>query len=67
MSEDLQQSISCLKPLADAVVEAASALNAAMQAAAGEGLSVRVEVLPAEGGGGDEAPMVRVRVSRQIA
>jgi hypothetical protein len=66
--EDLQEAIVRLKPLADTVVEAATALNAAMRAACEAGLSVRVEVLEEEQTAGDDPmPLVRVRVAKRIA
>jgi hypothetical protein len=67
MSEDLHRTIAELKPFADAVVDAATALNGAIQAAARQGLTVRIEVLDENTAANPEAaPMVRVRISKQI-
>ncbi len=66
--EDLQGTISRIKPLADSVVEAATALNAAIREACRQGLSVRMDVLE-EFPDGDEEPIprVRARISKRIA
>jgi hypothetical protein len=66
--EDLQETIARLKPLADSVVETATALNAAMRAACEAGLTVRVEVLEEQQTAADDpVPLVRVRVAKRIA
>jgi hypothetical protein len=68
MSANLTEEIGRIKPLADAVVDAASALNAAIQAAAGNGLTVRIDVLEQPGADDVErVPLVRTRVSKRIA
>jgi hypothetical protein len=68
MPEELQDTIGRIKPYADAVVEAASALNAAIQAAGGSGLTVRIDVLEQDGGpDGESLPLVRARISKRIA
>ena len=68
MSDDLAGTISRIKPLADAVVEAATTLNAAIRAAAEQGLSVGLDVNHAPAPGGDEPiPSVRARISKRIA
>lgn len=68
MKSDLTEEIGRIKPLADAVVDAASALNAAIQAASAEGLSVRIEVPDQwSDGDGERVPVVRARVSKRIA
>jgi hypothetical protein len=68
MSANLTEEIGRIKPLADAVVDAASALNAAIQAAAGNGLTVRIDVLEQPGADDFErVPLVRTRVSKRIA
>ena len=67
MSE-IEETITRVKPLADAVVEAATALNAAIRTAAGRGLSVQVDVVeehPDEDG--EPVPTVRTRISKRIA
>lgn len=67
MSDDLHRTIAELKPFADAVVDAATALNGAIQAAGRQGLSIRVEVLEENTTANPEAaPLVRVRISKQI-
>jgi hypothetical protein len=68
MTESLQEIIGRIKPLADEVVEAANTLNAAIQAAASQGLSVRLDLLeqPAEEDG-EAVPLVRARISKRIA
>jgi hypothetical protein len=68
MSDELGATIARIKPLADAVVDAATALNAAVRAAAEEGLSVRLDV--SESPAGPDAkplPTVRARISKRIA
>jgi hypothetical protein len=68
MSDDLGGTIARIKPLADAVVESATALNAAIRAAAAEGLSVRLDVSEAqEGSDAEPVPSVRARISKRIA
>lgn len=68
MAEDLQETISEIKPLADAVVEAATALNAAIRAACEHGLTVRIDVLEERGAADDEpVPLARARISKRIA
>ena len=68
MQDDLHETISTIKPLADAVVEAATALNAAVRAASGQGLTVRMEVLEEHGDRDeDPVPVVRARISKRIA
>jgi hypothetical protein len=65
--EDLHDTISRIKPLADTVVEAATALNAAIRAAADQGLTVRLLVSEHPGDGDDEPiPAVRTRISKRI-
>lgn len=64
--EDLQQSIARLKPLADQVVDAATALNAAIRAAAQQGLTVRVDVLEESVPDDEPTPQVRTRISKRI-
>lgn len=68
MSDDLGATIARIKPLADAVVDAATALNAAIRAAAEQGLSVRLDVgeSPADADG-EPVPTVRARISKRIA
>jgi uncharacterized protein YybS (DUF2232 family) len=68
MHGDLTEEIGKIKPLADAVVDAASALNAAIQAASANGLTVRIDILeqPARDDG-ERVPLVRARVSKRIA
>ena len=66
--EDLQGTISRVKPLADTVVEAATALNAAIRAAADQGLTVRLAITEHPVDGDDEpVPAVRTRISKRIA
>jgi hypothetical protein len=67
MDDDLGTTIARIKPLADAVVEAATALNAAIRDAAEQGLSVRLDV--SENPAGPDAepvPTVRARISKRI-
>ena len=67
MTDDLGGTIARIKPLADAVVEAATALNAAVRAAAEQGLSVRLDL--SEAGDDPDAepvPSVRARISKRI-
>lgn len=65
--DDLGASIARIKPLADAVVEAATALNAAVRAAADQGLSVRLDLSEHPGGSDAEPiPIVRARISKRI-
>jgi benzoyl-CoA reductase/2-hydroxyglutaryl-CoA dehydratase subunit BcrC/BadD/HgdB len=66
--EDLHGTISRIKPLADTVVEAATALNAAIRAAADQGLTVRLTITEHPIDGDDEpVPAVRTRISKRIA
>jgi hypothetical protein len=68
MNEELHETISRIKPLADAVVETATALNEKIQAATAGGLSVRIDVGEAEtGADGETVPVVRARISKRIA
>ena len=68
MSDELGATIARIKPLADAVVDAATALNAAVRAAAEEGLSVRLDVSESPAGPDAEPlPTVRARISKRIA
>jgi hypothetical protein len=68
MDTNLVDEIGRIKPLADDVVEAASALNAAIQAASASGLTVRIEVLDQPpNGDGESVSLVRARVSKRIA
>jgi hypothetical protein len=65
--EELHDTISRIKPLADTVVEAATALNAAIRAAADQGLTVRLLVSEHPADGDDEPiPAVRTRISKRI-
>ncbi len=65
--EDLHDTISRIKPLADTVVDAATALNAAIRAAADQGLTVRLLVSEHPADGDDEPiPAVRTRISKRI-
>ncbi|HEX2206351.1 MAG TPA: hypothetical protein VHG93_01610 [Longimicrobium sp.] len=65
--DDLAASIARIKPLADAVVEAATALNAAVRAAAQQGLSVRLDLSEQSAGPDAEPiPIVRARISKRI-
>lgn len=64
---DLHDTISRIKPLADAVVEAATALNAAIRRAADGGLTVRIDIMEPPAPGDDEpVPAVRTRISKRI-
>jgi hypothetical protein len=65
--DELGTSIARIKPLADAVVEAATALNAAVRAAAEEGLTVRLH-LSEQAADPDEEPIpiIRARISKRI-
>ncbi|HEX7242316.1 MAG TPA: hypothetical protein VF263_18660 [Longimicrobiaceae bacterium] len=66
--DELQETIARVKPHADAVVEAATALNAAIRAASDQGLSVRVDVVEEHRDGEDDpVPTVRTRISKRIA
>ena len=68
MPEDLGETIARIKPLADAVVDAATTLNAAIRAAATEGLSVRLDVSESPSADdGEPVPTVRARISKRIA
>lgn len=68
MREDLPETISRIKPLADSVVEAATALNAAIRAACEQGLTVRLDMVEDHRDGDDEpVPLVRARISKRIA
>ena len=68
MQDELEGTITRIKPLADSVVEAATALNAAIRGACEQGLTVRLEVLEDHGDGDDEpVPMVRAKISKRIA
>lgn len=68
MSDDLGGTIARIKPLADAVVESATALNAAIRAAAEQGLSVRLDVSESPAAlDGEPVPSVRARISKRIA
>ena len=68
MAEAMQETINRIKPLADAVVGAATVLNAAIRSAADGGLSGRVEVLEQREPGDEEpVPVVRARISKRIA
>lgn len=68
MSDDLGGTIARIKPLADAVVESATALNAAIRAAGEAGLSVRLDVNEQpDGPDGEPVPSVRARISKRIA
>jgi hypothetical protein len=68
MSDDLGGTIARIKPLADAVVESATALNAAIRAATQAGLSVGLDVSTSPGGSdGEPVPSVRARISKRIA
>jgi hypothetical protein len=67
MTDELGGTIARIKPLADAVVESATALNAAIRAAAEHGLSVRLDL--SETSSGEDAepvPSVRARISKRI-
>lgn len=66
--EEAQETISRIKPLADAVVEAATALNAAIRTACDGGLTVRLDVQEEYMGGDDDpVPQTRARISKRIA
>jgi formylmethanofuran:tetrahydromethanopterin formyltransferase len=68
MSDDLGGTIARIKPLADAVVESATALNAAIRAASEAGLSVRLDVSEQpDGPDGEPVPSVRARIHKRIA
>jgi len=67
MTDELRDTISRIKPLANAVVDASSALNAAIQAAVEQGLSVRIDVLEEHRVDGEPVPLVRARISKRIA
>lgn len=68
MSDELAGTIARIKPLADAVVESATALNAAIRAAAEQGLSVRLDVSESPSSAdGEPIPSVRARISKRIA
>ncbi len=68
MHEELQETITRIKPLADSVVEAATALNAAIRNACEQGLTVRINVAEEHRDGDDEpVPLVRARISKRIA
>lgn len=68
MHEELQGTISRIKPLADSVVEAATALNAAIRTACEQGLTVRLDVVEEHRDGDDEpVPLVRAKISKRIA
>lgn len=65
MSDDLGATIARIKPLADAVVDAATALNSAI---APPRLSVRLDVGESPAGAeGEPVPTVRARISKHIA
>ncbi|HYR09824.1 MAG TPA: hypothetical protein VEQ60_18765 [Longimicrobium sp.] len=65
--DELGTSIARIKPLADAVVEAATALNAAVRAAADQGLSVRLDLSEqAAGPDAEPIPVIRARISKRI-
>ncbi|HEV2150204.1 MAG TPA: hypothetical protein VGR37_22590 [Longimicrobiaceae bacterium] len=66
--EGTRETISRIEPLADAVVDAATALKAAIRTACEHGLTVRVDVQEEFRDGDDEpVPLVRARISRRIA
>lgn len=68
MQNELEGTITRIKPLADSVVEAATALNAAIRGACEQGLTVRLDVLEDHRDGDDEPiPMVRAKISKRIA
>ncbi|HEX5871466.1 MAG TPA: hypothetical protein VFY65_13655 [Longimicrobium sp.] len=65
--DELGTSIARIKPLADAVVEAATALNAAVRAATEQGLSVHLDLSEQPAGTDAEpVPVVRARISKRI-
>ena len=65
--DELSASIARIKPLADAVVEAATALNAAVRAAAEQGLSVRLDLSEqAASPDAEPIPVIRARISKRI-
>jgi hypothetical protein len=67
MDDDLAGTIARIKPLADAVVEAATALNAAVRAAADQGLSVRLDVSEdTSNPDAEPVPTLRARISKRI-
>ena len=67
MMDDLGGTIARIKPLADAVVESATALNAAIRAAAEQGLSVRLDLSESSPDPDAEpVPSVRARISKRI-
>jgi len=68
MMEELGETIGRIKPLADEVVDRATALNLAIEEASQMGLSVRIDVLEkASGDDGDTMPLIRARISKRIA
>ena len=67
MQDDLQGTITRIKPLADSVVEAATALNAAIRTACEQGLTVRLDVLEEHRERDEPVPMVRAKISKRIA
>jgi hypothetical protein len=68
MTDDLGETIARIKPLADAVVESATALNAAIRAATEQGLSVRLDLSEsADPPDAEPIPSVRARISKRIA
>lgn len=67
MDEDLGTSIARIEPLADAVVEAATALNATVRAAAEQGLSVRLDLSEdAPDPDAEPIPVLRARILKRI-
>lgn len=65
--DELGTSIARIKPLADAVVDAATALNAAIRAAAEQGLSVRLDLSEqATEPDAEPIPVIRARISKCI-
>lgn len=65
--DELGTSIARIKPLADAVVEAATTLNAAVRAAAEQGLSVRLDLSELVFDPDEEPiPVIRARISKRI-
>ena len=67
MQNELEGTITRIKPLADSVVEAATALNAAIRDACGQGLTVRLDVLEDHREDDEPVPLVRARISKRIA
>lgn len=68
MQDELEGTITRIKPLADSVVEAATALNAAIRGACEQGLTVRLDVVEEYRETDDEpVPMVRARISKRLA